>query len=124
MKFLIDENLPVAIAELFKSYGESIHVNQFRKPENGSISDAELRRYVLHRGHVVVTRDDDFVTSHVGRKTPQKLVFIHSNSTRIQLIQLVAKHLTAIIGALENSDLIELTDKGIRTPFEDFDPDP
>lgn len=118
MRFLIDENLPVEIEDHFKKYAEAVHVNRLKSFSRQSIKDYQLRRYALHKKYIIVTRDDDFVKSWVSRKVPEKLIFIYYDGKKEKLLNFLTPHITIVIRLIRDFDFIEVSEKGVRLPFE------
>jgi predicted nuclease of predicted toxin-antitoxin system len=59
VKFLVDNQLPGALAGLLASFGcDSVHVMDVGL---GSAPDAEIWRYACENARIVVTKDEDFL---------------------------------------------------------------
>jgi len=75
-KFLIDENLSPSIADLLKSNGyQAFHINHVKR-ENDKISDSLIRSFSIHNKLVVVTSDQDFVSSYLRKGVPERVVYL------------------------------------------------
>ena len=116
MKFLVDENLPPSLVEVFRQSGVTCkHINSFKSPE--PISDNAIRKFSLHYDWIVVSRDDDFVKSFVNRKVPDQLVFVYGIDSKRELLDSFEKLLPELLLALKHYDLIEINPQGLKTHF-------
>lgn len=116
MKFLIDENLPPALADMVRQSGfEARHANEYANTQ--PISDNAFRRLSLHHGWIIITRDDDFVKSYLSRKVPEKLVFVYGLSSRSDILSAFEKHWQAIVLGMAHYELIELNPSGLKYHF-------
>ena len=72
MRFLVDAQLPLILAEeLVKSGHHAIHTRNL--PHANHTSDDEIRRIADLEDMVVVSKDNDFVISHLLHKDPRKI---------------------------------------------------
>jgi predicted nuclease of predicted toxin-antitoxin system len=75
MRFLIDEQLPVLLAEVLVSKGyEAIHVSSLGSVEH--VSDSMIIQRSLDEDYVVITKDVDFLNSFLIKNQPKKLVYV------------------------------------------------
>ncbi|MBV6647116.1 MAG: DUF5615 family PIN-like protein [Cyclobacteriaceae bacterium] len=119
LKFVIDENLPVSLPEVFRSRGWTCyHINELKQNPKSKISDQQIRHFSLFKDYVVVTRDDDFVRSYVNRKVPERVIFVFGTFTKENLLHHFEANLDQAIDLVRKFDFVELGVKGIRTPFE------
>jgi predicted nuclease of predicted toxin-antitoxin system len=73
MRFIVDAQLPRLLAERLTALGhDAIHVKSL--PRAGATTDAELSAFADQNSRIVVTKDIDFVDSHLLRRTPQRLL--------------------------------------------------
>jgi len=118
MKFLIDENLPLEVADVFIKKGvRCFHVNQIKREGQDRISDGVLRKYAIYRDYIIVTKDYDFVDSWRSRKVPDKVIFVHHQKSKPSLLKLFEVRLGEILKLLEQNDFLELNENGVRLPF-------
>ncbi|WP_258104580.1 DUF5615 family PIN-like protein [Marinoscillum sp. MHG1-6] len=112
--YLIDENLPPVLAELFRRFGlDAKHINEFdhQKP----IKDDGIRRYVLRFPEtVVVTRDDDFVKSYFSRKVPEKVLYVYNLQVKQEILTAFESHLEEIAHLYPEKELVELNPDGLK----------
>ena len=94
MKFLIDAQLPVKLAQLLrdKSY-DVIHTKEL--PEQNKTPDREINQLSIEQQRVVITKDLDFVESFI-------------------LVQRLYKLLLVTTGNIKNHDLVAIFDKNIN----------
>jgi predicted nuclease of predicted toxin-antitoxin system len=109
MKFLIDAQLPRALARHFQEAGyETLHTLDL--PKQNRTSDQEITDLAKAEDRVVVTKDADFVTAFILFGPPPKLLLISTgNITNTQLINLVLPHLANIVSTFATHNFIELT---------------
>ena len=84
MKFVIDQQLPATLASWFEKRGfEAVHVRDIGMR---AAADAEIWRYALSHGAVVVTKDEDFATRRSRTDGPQILWLRIGNATNRHLL--------------------------------------
>ena len=119
MKFLIDENLPPALAELFQSHGlAAYHINSFKRKHREMVKDHQIRRLALYNDYVIVTRDDDFVKSYVDRKVPDKMIFVFGMHTKNELLNRMDEIMDQLKQLILIYDFLEINPQEIRHPFD------
>lgn len=94
MKALCDVHLSVRLTRFLGANGvEALHANQL--PRKSESTDAEISAYADSHGYVVFTKDEDFRTSYLLRRTPRKLIHIRTgNRLRDkELLELIGRHL-------------------------------
>jgi len=113
MKFIVDAQLPRRLArELAASGHDALHTLDL--PTGNRTPDTEIVAAALSECRVVVTKDNDFVTSFQMKRMPPKLLLISTgNISNDALSKLVAANLTALDRALAQSDFVELTNTTI-----------
>lgn len=109
MKFLVDAQLPRLLATWLAGRGhDALHTLDL--PAANRTTDKDIREMADREQRVVVTKDSDFVDSHVLHGTPAKLLLIATgNITNPLLISLVERHEAVIVSSLEAADFVELT---------------
>lgn len=116
MKFLIDENLPPALVEVFRRSGfTALHINEFGNAH--PISDNAIRHHALHDNWVVVTKDDDFVSSFVSKKVPEKVIYVYNLYGRHMILDTFTSQFHQIISLINQNALIEINPEGIKPHF-------
>jgi predicted nuclease of predicted toxin-antitoxin system len=108
MKFLIDAQLPKSLSEFFNRKGfDSIHTLDL--PKKNRTSDTEIIQLVTDENRIVVTKDVDFLNSHMISSLPEKLIMVKTgNISNRQLIEIFDKNLDLITGLIKYSNLVEV----------------
>ena len=109
MKFLVDAQLPRKLATLLSMNGHEV-VHTLWLPEGNRTKDEYLRRLADAEGRIVVTKDADFVTSHLLLGSPAKLLQISTgNLPNPAFCALVLGNLARIDSAFMLASFVELT---------------
>ncbi|MGH7989769.1 MAG: DUF5615 family PIN-like protein [Limisphaerales bacterium] len=109
MKFIVDAQLPRRLAlELAASGHDAVHTLDLTL--GNRTPDGEIVVMAIRENRVVVTKDNDFVTSFLLRGTPPKLLLISTgNISNEMLSKLLAANLTALENAFAKYDFVELS---------------
>ena len=84
MRFLIDAQLPPALARLLVEHGHvAEHVTDIGP---GNATDSWLWRYALEHGSVLITKDEDFRDMVVLRGSPPPVIWVRVGNTRRQAL--------------------------------------
>ena len=108
MRFLIDAQLPPALARWLSAEGhESIHVMDM---EMQASSDRVIWDFAVQSNFIIVTKDEDFAQRKImAKKGPCVLWLRWPNSRRSDVIDRFAVVLPAVIAGLERGEtLIEV----------------
>lgn len=113
MKFLIDANLPFKLALHLRNKGfDVIHTDDL--PHKERTTDREIRKTSLEQDRVVISKDSDFLDSHIIIGVPKKVLFISTgNIINRNLIKLVESNLNQIVDLFSVYNLIELNNTEI-----------
>ena len=113
MKFVVDAQLPCRLArELAKSGHDAVHTSDF--PAANRTPDKEIAALAIRENRIVVTKDNDFVTSFLLHGVPAKLLLISTgNISNDQLSKLLASNLTALENAFSKYGFVELSASAI-----------
>jgi predicted nuclease of predicted toxin-antitoxin system len=108
MRFLVDEQLPVLLADWFQSKGhDTIHVSALMT--NAHVSDNDICERSMAEERVVITKDVDFLNTYLVKKQPYKLVYVTTGNLRNRpLLDLFRSSLEQLLSELENAQVIEL----------------
>ncbi len=108
MRLLIDAQLPMRLASALSDLGHDVvHTSQL--PFGNRTPDIEVARVADGEARVVVTKDRDFVDSHILSARPHSLLLISTgNISNDELLSLFAANLDQIVIACETSGLVEL----------------
>lgn len=109
MRLLVDAQLPLRLANALVDRGHDVvHTSQF--PGGSRTPDLEVSRIADSDGRIVVTKDRDFVDSHVLTGSPRSLLIVSTgNISNDELLGLFLANLTALQSALASSRLVELS---------------
>ena len=93
MKFLIDAQLPVKLAQLLRQKGyDVIHAKEL--PQRNQTSDQEINAISIQDQRIVITKDTDFLESFILYKRPYKLLLVTTgNISNKELESLFLKYL-------------------------------
>ncbi len=113
MKFFIDANLPFKLADLLKSKGyDVLHTDDL--PNKERTTDNEIRIISIEQERIVITKDSDFLDSHLINGIPTKLLYVSTGNIKNKnLMGLIEKYFNEIFQLFEIYDLIELTNEEI-----------
>jgi predicted nuclease of predicted toxin-antitoxin system len=113
MKFLIDAQLPRRIARWLGNAGyDAVHT--FDLPSGNRTSDEQIIECADREQRVVITKDADFVNSHLLQARPAKLLLISTGNIRNQeLEQLVVSLIPDIVREFQVHSFIEMGRPGI-----------
>jgi predicted nuclease of predicted toxin-antitoxin system len=109
MKFMVDAQLPRRLAQELAAHGhDAVHTSDL--PAANHTADNEIAALATRENRIVITKDNDFVTSFLLRGTPQKLLLISTgNITNDKLSKLVSSNLGALEKAFDRHDFVELS---------------
>ena len=113
MKFLVDAQLPRRLArELAASGHDAVHTLDF--PDRNRTPDGDIVALAVRENRVVVTKDNDFVTSFLLKGLPPKLLLISTgNISNDALSKLIAANLPTIETAFAQNNFVELNASAI-----------
>jgi predicted nuclease of predicted toxin-antitoxin system len=108
MKFLIDAQLPKSLSGFLISKGyDSVHTIQL--PNANLTNDSEILFISTEEDRIVVSKDRDFLESHLLYNSPKKLVLVNTgNIKNVDLLLLFEKNINRICSLLNESSLIEI----------------
>ena len=113
MNILIDAQLPRRMATWLTANGcDAIHTLDL--PEGNRTSDAEVIAAAEREGRVVVTKDADFVSSHLLSGRPSKLLLISTgNISNQELERLLIPLVPALVRELQTNAFLDLDRVGL-----------
>lgn len=108
MKFLIDAQLPRRLADRLRGAShDALHTRDL--PSGNRTPDAVVASIADADGRVLVTKDADFVSSHLLHNQPRLLLLVSTgNIYNADLERLLIANLTSIVQAFEASAFVEL----------------
>jgi predicted nuclease of predicted toxin-antitoxin system len=109
VKFLLDAQLPLRLSKVFTQRGHEVVHTRWLPLENRT-SDDTLRRLADSENRVLITKDADFVVSHLLSASPAMLLHVTTgNISNSALASLISAHIEAIESAFESASYVELT---------------
>ena len=113
MKFIIDAQLPYGLKLFLNENGhDALHIDDMINKER--TLDSEIIKLSIKEERIVITKDNDFLNSHIINKKPKKLLLIVSGNIRNrEFYSLFKNNYKTIINLFESNDLIELDVDGI-----------
>ena len=109
MHFLVDAQLPIALARLLEQHGyESKHVADLKMMET---SDQDIWKWAKQSKSILISKDEDFVILHSADEQPVSLIWIRvGNTRRKELLEWFERLLPHILDKLNSGELlVELT---------------
>lgn len=108
MRFLIDAQLPRRMCLWLQQAGHDAR-HTLDLPQGNRTADADLLRLAHVEQRTIVTKDDDFVRSHLLHGQPRKLLLLATgNIGNAELEAPLRKNLPAIERALQEGDYVEV----------------
>ena len=113
MKFIIDAQLPYGLKLFFSDNGiDAVHTDDM--PAKERTTDKEIIKLSELENRIIITKDKDFLDSHLIYNQPKKLVLITTGNIKNKaLFTLIKNNYKIIIDLLPNHSLIELNSFGI-----------
>lgn len=113
MNFLVDAQLPRLLAVLLNELGQSAR-HTLDLAAGNRTSDRTLAELADADEAVVISKDADFLNSHLLHRRPAKLLLVSTgNIPNPSLLGIFEAHLDQIVAAFRDSAFIELTRTGL-----------
>lgn len=113
MKFLVDAQLPRRIARWLIAEGHDV-IHTLDLPEGNRTPDERLNEVAGRQQRIVITKDADFVDSHILYDKPAKLLLISTgNISNGELEALLAPLISDIVREFEANAFLELGRTGL-----------
>ena len=108
MRFLVDAQLPPALARRLESLGHAAeHVADLGLSQ---ATDSEVRKHAAKTDATIITKDEDFAVHRVLHEGPSVVWVRIGNSRRAALLERFETELSTIVAALERGEtIVELT---------------
>ncbi|MDO9395788.1 MAG: DUF5615 family PIN-like protein [Herbiconiux sp.] len=108
MRFLVDAQLPPALARMLTGHGH--HAEHVTDVGLADASDRELWRYALDHSAVLVTKDEDFASMlALGGESPPVVWIRVGNTRRRALIERFEPLIDSVVEMIgTGNDLVEL----------------
>ena len=109
MRFIVDAQLPRRLAWELAAHGHDA-VHTYNLPAANRTADQEITALAMRENRVVITKDNDFVTSFLLHGVPPKLLLITTgNIANDELSKLLSANLAALETAFAQYDFVELS---------------
>lgn len=101
MQFLVDAQVPPAIADILRRRGhDAEHITDIGP---GDASDSDLDAHALEHGDIVITKDENFIDLAVPRPTAPTIVWMRVGNQRLrEMLAWFEARVPAIEGAVGN----------------------
>lgn len=105
MKFLVDNQLPAALSQFLTKRGfDCTHVLEVGLAE---ASDADICRYAVAEGRVIISKDQDFLYLASRPETQVKVIWVRLGNCRTQFLLAAFERLWSTIeSCLEAGDTV------------------
>ena len=108
MRFLVDAQLPKRLA-IWRGEAGFDACHTLDLPLANTTADREVMHIADDENRIVITKDADFVDSHLLRGKPRKLLLIATgNISNNALIDLISTNFSSISAALARHEFVEL----------------
>lgn len=108
MRLLLDAQLPKRLVHMLHAEGHDA-VHTLDLPHGNHTSDAEIVRIADADARIVVTKDSDFVHTHVLYGKPAFLLLVATgNISNVALEKLILSDLPSIERAFDTSHFVEI----------------
>lgn len=108
MKYLVDSQLPSALARALESLGhDAIHVRDVGLSDK---SDGEIWNYALSTGSIIISKDADFKDWSITRSPAPQVVWVRGkNLSRPEIVLRFSSIFPVVVKLLEvNRPLVEV----------------
>lgn len=114
MNFLVDAQLPRRMVAWFAAVGcNAVHTLDL--VEANRTTDSQVTEVADREGRVVVTKDADFVDSHLLQGRPAKLLLISTgNISNRELEALLTPLIPDIVREFQSHSFLELSQAGVE----------
>ena len=113
MKILVDAQLPKSLAEMFRRGGfDAIHTLEL--PNKNLTTDSDICAIADNDDRVIITKDSDFLQSHILKSSPKRLIIVHTgNIKNSRLLEIFKEHISDLNEILTTSSLVEVYENKI-----------
>ena len=113
MKFIVDAQLPKTPADYINTKGyQALHTLDL--PDKNKTKDGQIAKLATQENYIVISKDSDFLESHILLNQPPKLLLLKTGNIRnSELLSLFDKHFDLITALFAKHALIEFTKEEI-----------
>lgn len=109
MKFLVDAQLPRRQAHRLREAGYEV-LHTLDLPDGNRTTDSTINSLSEREGHIVITKDADFINSFLLSGRPRKLLLISvGNCSNADLESLFVPRIPEISAIFSDNDYVELS---------------
>jgi predicted nuclease of predicted toxin-antitoxin system len=113
MRFLVDAQLPRRMADWLNNAGSDA-VHTLDLPDGNRTTDQQVIEFADREVRVVVTKDADFVSSHLLSARPAKLLLVSTgNISNREFEQLLVPLIATLITEFQTNAFLELGRAGV-----------
>lgn len=113
MKFLIDAQLPRRLALWLVGEGHDA-THTLDLPAGNATPDSEVCAVADAQNRIVITKDDDFLYSHLTQAHPERLLLVATgNISNNELLALFRNRIAIVVESFSNHHFVELTREAI-----------
>lgn len=115
MRFLVDAQLPVALAKFLSQRGfDAIHTQELEK--GNFTSDTEIIKISMNQERIVITKDSDFYNKFLLKCEPYKLIIISTgNIGTKELLEIFTKNIKRFEDEISLNSVLEISKDSIIT---------
>jgi predicted nuclease of predicted toxin-antitoxin system len=108
MKFLIDAQLPIRLAQFLQRSGhDAIHTREL--PQQNRTPDVKINELSIQEERIVITKDYDFVNSFMAVQQPYKLLLVTTGNIKNQeLERIFSDNLQTLVDLFQTYSYIEM----------------
>ncbi len=108
MKFIVDAQLPKALARWLTSQGhDAIHTLDL--PDKNATDDDEVNRISLTQKRILISKDSDFFDKYFRKLEPHKLLYLTTgNISTHDLLKLFEQNHDRILNAIDTNHVVEI----------------
>jgi predicted nuclease of predicted toxin-antitoxin system len=113
MKFLIDAQLPMRLAQFLQMAGhDAIHTREI--PQQNRTPDLKINERSIQEERIVITKDYDFVNSFMAVRQPYKLLLVTTGNIKNQeLERIFSDNLQTLVDLFQVHSYIEINASSI-----------
>ena len=108
MRFLIDAQLPVKLVDVLNGLGHDA-THTLHLPLKNSTPDGAIRELSENEERIVISKDTDFLASHLINGIPRKLLIVRTGNIKNRvLLDIFRAHHGVLEVYFEQADLVEM----------------
>jgi predicted nuclease of predicted toxin-antitoxin system len=113
MRFIVDTQLPKRLCQLLASFGADC-VHTLDLPMKNKTEDHAIIQIANEESRIIITKDLDFLQSHLLFYKPEKLLLVSTGNIHNNLLlKIFEKNYSMLINLFEHKSLITMTKEEI-----------